>query len=80
MRFLPTTADSDFATEETLLLTAAVLVPAAIILLIWVVFFRNKRRRKRRRRHEVRDMPMLDRAGGLPPVRGQENLMDQPNH
>lgn len=79
MRFLPTTADSNFAVEELLILLAAVLIPAAIILMIWVLFFRNKRRRKRKRRHDIREMPTLDQAGGLPPIRKQENLTDQPH-
>jgi hypothetical protein len=80
MKFLPTTADSNFAMVDFFLMVAAVLGPAIVALLIWAIFFKDRRKRKRKRRHH--DDPgasqPISRTGGLPPVRKPENWTDEP--
>jgi flagellar biosynthesis/type III secretory pathway M-ring protein FliF/YscJ len=75
MKFLPTTADSNFAVLDFFIMVGAILVPAIIALLVWAIFFKNRRRRKRRRKPAA-SQP-ISQTGGLPPLRKPGNLSDQ---
>jgi flagellar biosynthesis/type III secretory pathway M-ring protein FliF/YscJ len=78
MKFLPTTADSNFAVLDFFIMVGAVLVPAILALLVWAIFFKNRRRRKRRRKHETSGASQpISQTGGLPPIRKPGNLSDQ---
>jgi len=58
------------------------LVMGTIGVLLWAVMIRKKRRRKYRKRHEHRGErkpnPTLAEVGGLPPIRPNEKLNEQP--
>jgi hypothetical protein len=78
MKFLPTTADSNFAVVDFFIMVGAVLVPAIVALLIWAIFFKNRRRRKRRRRRDYAAInPALVR-NPKPADQQAEDLSGQP--
>jgi len=55
------------------MLVAAVVLPSLLILAWIILFKKTPRQRRRRRRGRERPMnPTLDRTGGLPPIRRQE--------
>jgi hypothetical protein len=82
MKLFTSTSDTGlFELQDGLLLVGAVVVPA-ILVLVWALMFKKKRRYKYKfRRHSRENHPMnptLAETRGLPPLRKQQNVVEQP--